>query len=982
MSAREWLRRVVLGATAGPLRTFDAPLKPIDQMFVDLRRGTTGRVGRDEALSVPAVLRGRNLLCSIATLPLVQRDPLDVVTRNALLEQIDPNVANVVTMAQTVEDLVFDAVSWWQVTGFGFDMFPMTARHLDVASVSIDPPPGARRPLPSGLDPAGPGVYVHGVWTPAAQIIRFDSPNPAVLKAGARAIRRAILLDQAARLYSADPRPLDYFTAAVNADAMDDDEIAEFLAEWEATRRARSTGYVPPSVTYNTVAAPTAADMQLVALQERASLEIANAFGLDPEELGVSTTSRTYANVQDRRQDKINDVLAPYMRAITDRLSMPDVTRRGYRVEFELADYLKSNPTERWAVHKTAKEIGVMDPAEIRRVERIPGPPPKPAPAPEPAPAADPTAVDARRAPVRTFDAPTGALGFVRAPVEGFTADTATRTIAGTALPYNRIGEKFGLRFRFERGALEWSDPARVKLLRDHDYAQALGRAVDLKDGPSGLAVRFSVARGDEGDRALALAEDGVLDGLSVGIEFDMATDTVPDPRNKGVVLVRRATLREVSLTAMPAFDDARVTKVAASRTGGMMETCATCGTALVPGVAHACAPDPAPAGLTLSAAQITNLLGVPGVAAALLGQPVSLPMGPPPVPELPAVVDPTAGPATVTEPAPYRFDRKGNLRPGAFDFSTDLHAFHGGDAAAGARATEFVRAQFDIVTTDVNELNPVPTRPDMYVDQRDFRYPVWDAINKGNLATITPFIFPKYSSSSGLVGAHTEGTEPTSGTLVTTSQTVTPTAISGKAKISREAWDQGGNPAVSNLIWRQMQKAWYEALEAAAVAVLDAASPTQIDFSASPGLADDDLDQALTQEFAALQFIRGGFSMDTGFAQIDLYKALIGATDSTGRRLFPAIGAMNATGTVARRWAAVDVNGVQFLPAWALAATGSVAASSYLFDRDVVHGWASSPNRMDFQIEVANVYIGLWGYKATAISDLAGVREIVYDPA
>jgi hypothetical protein len=31
--------------------------------------------------------------------------------------------------------------------------------------------------------------------------------------------------------------------------------------------------------------------------------------------------------------------------------------------------------------------------------------------------------------------------------------------------------------------------------------------------------------------------------------------------------------------------------------------------------------------------------------------------------------------------------------------------------------------------------------------------------------------------------------------------------------------------------------------------------------------------------------------------------------------------------------------------------------------------------------IEVANVYIGLWGYKATAISDIAGVREITYDP-
>ncbi len=65
------------------------------------------------------------------------------------------------------------------------------------------------------------------------------------------------------------------------------------------------------------------------------------------------------------------------------------------------------------------------------------------------------------------------------------------------------------------------------------------------------------------------------------------------------------------------------------------------------------------------------------------------------------------------------------------------------------------------------------------------------------------------------------------------------------------------------------------------------------------------------------------------------------------------------------------------------LAASGTVAASSYLFDRESVHGWASAPQRLTIdQTEVANVYVGLFGYKATAISDINGVREIVYDPA
>ncbi|MEK8107414.1 hypothetical protein NKG94_23855 [Micromonospora sp. M12] len=45
--------------------------------------------------------------------------------------------------------------------------------------------------------------------------------------------------------------------------------------------------------------------------------------------------------------------------------------------------------------------------------------------------------------------------------------------------------------------------------------------------------------------------------------------------------------------------------------------------------------------------------------------------------------------------------------------------------------------------------------------------------------------------------------------------------------EITREAWDQGGNPQLSGIIWRHMVRAWYESLEASAVAVLDAATPT-----------------------------------------------------------------------------------------------------------------------------------------------------------
>ncbi len=975
MGLWDWLGRVAGVPDTPPQRaTFSAEPKPIDQMFMELR-GLTGPVGRAEALSVPAIQKGRNLLCSISTLPMVQKDANNVRVRNPLLEQFDPDIPNVVHMAQTIEDLVFDAIAWWRITGFGFDGYPMTVRRLEPSSVSLKPPAGRTpSPLPSGDDPRAGVVYVDGKPVDAREIIRFDSPNPAVLKVCARSIRRAIRFDKAAEKYAANPRPLDYFTPTDGVDPAKDEEIAEILAEWKQSRQSETTAYVPAALAYNTVETATPADLQLVQLQQQVTLDLARALGVDPEDLGVSTTSRSYANIIDRRRDRINDVYAPYMRAITDRLSMGDVTKRGYRVEFDLTDYMKSNPTERWMTYEKGLTLGVYSREEVRQKE---GEPPmaeavtRETPAtdgqdPTVAPETETAAVDAERPPALTFD-DGGRLTFSDTCTAEFSVDRESRTIEGIAVPYGKVGAKYGLKFRFRRGSLQWSDVSRVKLLRGHDFNQALGVATELKDTPTGLRAKFKVARGPEGDRALELAEDGVLDGLSVGVDFDPAADTEQPTRgDRSVMDVIRGDLREVSLTPMPTFDDARVTKVAASRdNGGTMDETATSGQAPQAGTATE-TPVAETATQTFSADQIAQLRTALGLS---------------PEQEERQVVNPARLTASVTEPMPYRFDRRGNLTAGAFDFSTDLHAwFTDHDQAAHDRAMEFIRARFDVATGDVNELNPTVNRPDMYVDQRQYRFPIWNAISKGTLGSITPFTFPKFNSASGLVGNHTEGVEPTSGTLTTTSQTVTPTAVSGKAKITREVWDQGGNPQVSNLIWQKMEQGWYEALEAFAVATLDAATPTAIALTA--GAVDDALVDELTAALTLLQFVRGGFSMDMAPTQVDLYKALAAAEDSTGRPLLPPVGPMNSVGTAQTRYAGLDVNGVLFTPAWALAATGSVVASSYLFDRAVVHGWASTPQRLDITMtEVAHVYIGLWGYKAAAISDIAGVREITYDP-
>jgi len=960
-----WVRRA-LG-----LSTFDSAPRPIDRIIAEFA-GYGGRVSRKQALTVPGVLKGRNLVCSVSTLPLIETDAQNRPVRNPLLEQIDPDVPNVITMAQTLEDLLLEGVAWWRVTARLADDFPASARRLDPSTVSLDPPEGGfgTAPLPAGDDPRGvPGVYVDGKFVPARDIRRFDSPNPPVLVAGARVIRKVLEFDEAAAMYAASPGPLDYFSPAPGADPISDDRARENISAWRAARRKGGTGWVPASMVYNPVSAATAADMQLAELNQRAAIEVANIIGVDPEVLGVSTTSRTYANAQDWRRDRINDVYAAYMKAITDRLSMGDTTRRGYKVTYNLDEYMRANPTERWGVYEKGINMGVLGPEEVRRAEGLPpGAPARPASTPAPAAPGDAGAggdeLAARRA--ARFDGPT--LTTFAATTVRFSVDATTRRVRGLAVPWGETASKFGIKYRFEKSSLTWSDVARVKMLRDHDFGQPLGRGETIRDASDGLEVEFAIARGDDGDRALALAEDGVLDGLSVGIEFDMDPDAGDiTTEDDGTIVVRSAVLREVSLTAMPAFDSARVTSVAASRDGE----------AAVPPVPPEVAPAAAgPTTLTLSDDQRTALLG-------LLQPPAPAPAAGP------TVVNPAApGPVatSVAEAAPYRFDRRGNLRPGTHDFSSDLFAAFHGDRAAMDRAEGFIRdrfrsLEFDVDRADVAGLNPSQTRPDMWVPQRTFTYPVWNSVVKGTLADSTPFILPKFSSASGLVAAHTEGVEPTPGTFVGTTQTITPTAVSGKIELTREAWDQGGNPQASGLIWAQMEKAWYEALEARIIATLDAATPTAIALTAGGGTTGQTLSAELEAAIATLQFARGGLTMTDTATQIDLYKALAAAKDDAKRPLYPMIGPANANGQASTRFGAIDVGGILFHPAWALAATGSAVASSYLYDRESVHGWATAPNRLQFEYRVAYIDIAIWGYGASAITDIAGVREITYDP-
>lgn len=542
----------------------------------------------------------------------------------------------------------------------------------------------------------------------------------------------------------------------------------------------------------------------------------------------------------------------------------------------------------------------------------------------------------------------------LEAPTSGaeFSVDTERRRIRGLVLPWGAVGASGGRRWSFSRDSVTFGDVGRVKLLAGHDWKQAIGRAVSLESTPAGLVGEFSVARGAEGDRALSLAEDGVWDGLSAGLGNGLEADADAD----GIYRVTSAPLREVSLTPCPAYDDARVTEVAASAhptsEGSNMPETQTA----------------EPTALALSDESLTALttaLGN-GIAAGFAN-----------------LSDPQAGAretvaaghsrTSVNEAPMYRFDGIAGQRC----FVDDLAAANRGDSEARQRIDEFTTAAFAVTSANVGSLNPTKNRPELFVPNLTYSRPLWDSVSTGTVEDRTPFTVPKFASASGLVGAHTEGTEPTPGSFSATSQTINPSAVSGKIEINREVLDAGGSPQADTIIWGEMLAAYYEAIEARIATTLNAITTPEVNFAGATNAA---LVDAAQNVLVGLQFVRGGNRFTRLVLDGSLFPALVNAADSTGRKLLPVLGATNAQGQTDAGFSAVQLGNLTGRAAWALGSGN--AAKSFLFVPSSVWAWASAPRKFVFEYQIKSIDIGVWGYGATAVLRDSDVRPLDYTTA
>lgn len=317
-------------------------------------------ITRAQAMTVPACASARNQIAPpIGSAPLSEWSGTEALAPRTLLTQPDPDVPRAHTLTWTADDLIFHGVSYWLVLerdAASIGGRPRHARRIDREYIGFD------------ADGVTPVAYDGSPTDPADWII-IPGPHEGVLQFGARELGVGYALTSAARRFATVPMPaLELHDTS--EDGMDDEDVKQLVADWQAARERSGTGYTNRSLELRTHGW-NSAELQLVEARQHQALEVARVMGIRAAMVDASGgSSITYATLVDSRRDHVDFTLAPYADAITARLSMDDITERGRQVVMRLdATLLRASFSERMAAYAAAQSAGIYTADELRNAE-------------------------------------------------------------------------------------------------------------------------------------------------------------------------------------------------------------------------------------------------------------------------------------------------------------------------------------------------------------------------------------------------------------------------------------------------------------------------------------------------------------------------------------------------------------------------------------------------------------------------------------
>jgi HK97 family phage portal protein len=366
------LRDIILGTTPPPQSeegepTVTASLASARWPTWEQLTGASGvNVARNQAMTVPAIARARNIIAgSISGLPIYRytQDGRDLLPA-PWMRQPDPLVTRQTTMAWTIDSLFFYGVAYWQVLDvYAEDGRPNRFRWIDPVRVSTE------------LNREGTMVdhyKVDGKRVPdrgTNSLVVFSGYEDGLLRRAGRTIRTAIQLEQAALTYAETPSPM---VALKNSGSpLPTGKVNELLAAWREARNRSATAYLNESIDIERVGF-SPSEMALTEARMATAQELARAAGIPPWYLGVDAgSSMTYQNVGNSRRDLLDFALMPFITAIEQRLSLGDILVAREAIKFDLTDFLRSSPIERAQLYQALVPLGILTPEEVRTLEDL-----------------------------------------------------------------------------------------------------------------------------------------------------------------------------------------------------------------------------------------------------------------------------------------------------------------------------------------------------------------------------------------------------------------------------------------------------------------------------------------------------------------------------------------------------------------------------------------------------------------------------------
>jgi len=428
-------------------------------------------------------------------------------------------------------------------------------------------------------------------------------------------------------------------------------------------------------------------------------------------------------------------------------------------------------------------------------------------------------------------------------------ADTERRIIAGKIVPFEEVGNTSVGKVVFAKGSIEIGDPGKVKMLMQHRPEKPIGRMQSsYKEAEDGIHASFKISNSMQGQDALILASEQLIDGLSVGVDVNKSI------QKKDYLYVTSATLREVSLVESPAFSAAQVTKVAASESEA--ET---------------------PIETKESEAPVEDLATAPQEAKA-------------------EAATPTVEAARPVITAPLIQTR---LRT-PID-SMAKYTEHKIKAALGNDESKlYVTAADDFATNGIG-FNPTQYLTEFVTNTR-FGTPAIDACSQGTLPasgmTINvPSLVTSAAGGTGVaptVTVEAEGGAVANTDMVSQYLTGTVSKYSGMNTLSVELLERS-DPNFYAELTQQLQNAYLTTIDTTVLAALQTAGTF-----ASATTADSDGIISYTAEAAKAVYANTGYFAQNYIGNPAQWQALMGAVDSTKRPIYNAIQPMNAAGQVA----------------------------------------------------------------------------------